>query len=160
ESAAERPGFTQMEFARSDFSRDFVQSEAEACLELASDTEGTVTPAVSYANPKHPPVAVYDVGSAAITYNVFDAPRDSDHAAALGLDLGHFILHAHNGRYFSLNDTYVNAYHPQVDTVLRFIAKVYRQGEADAVTLAPTPAGKDVTILMTHDVDFTRSIVN
>jgi peptidoglycan/xylan/chitin deacetylase (PgdA/CDA1 family) len=158
--ATEHPAFRTMEFTESDFSSDFARSDIEGKLDLGAGEFNSGSPGISYSKPKHPAVAVYDDGSVAITHNFFESEAGIGHAYALGLDLGHFILHAHNGRYFSTDDNYVNTYHPQIDTMLRFIAKVYRQGEPDAVLLSPTPQGKDVTILMTHDIDFTRSIVN
>lgn len=161
DTAVEQPMFYAMEFARSDFSSAFVQSDIEAQINLGSSVEPVSgTPGISYTSTKHPPVAVFNDGSAAITHNFYETENGTGHAYALGLDLGHFILQAHDGRHFNTADTYVNAYQPQIDTVLRFIAAVYRQGETDAVLLSPTPHGKDVTILMTHDIDFTRSIVN
>ncbi len=161
DAALENPGFYSMEFARSEFAEGFVQSDTEAQISLGSRVEPvSITPGISYSNPKHPPVAVYANGTAAITHNFFESEAGRGHAYALGVDFGHFILQAHNGRHFNTPETYVNAYQPQIDTVLRFLAAVYRQGEPDAVLVSPTPQGRDVTILMTHDVDFTRSIVN
>ena len=160
-NALENPLHHTLDFAASDFSADFAQSENESRVYLGSILEpDSGIPGIAYLEPKLPPVALYENGTAAITHNLFESPTGTGHAYALGIDLGHFILRAHNGRYFNAADTYVNAYQPKVDTFLRFIAKVYREGEANAVLLSPTPAGKDLTILMTHDIDFTRSIVN
>jgi peptidoglycan/xylan/chitin deacetylase (PgdA/CDA1 family) len=160
-SAVESPLHHTLDFARTEFSRDFVQSPAESHIYLESlRTPELGIPGIDYLDPKHPPVAVYEHGTAAITMNLFESAEGVGHAYAVGIDIGHFILRAHNGRYFNAADTYVNAYQPKVDTLLRFIAQVYREGESNALLLSPTPAGKEVTILMTHDIDFTPSIVN
>lgn len=162
EQAVEVANHHALQFQPSALIDSFVQETTEAQVYLGSVKEpDSGLPGISYQNPKHPPIAVYDDGSAAITYNFFETETGSTgRAYALGVDVGHFILRAHNGRLPDVADTYVNAYQPKIDTLLRFIAAVYRQGEPDAVLLSPTPHGKDVTILMTHDIDFARSIAN
>lgn len=103
-------------------------------------------------------LALFEDGSAAITHKAH--PSSSGHAYAFGFDIGHFVLRAYNGRFAKLADTYVNGFQPQVDTLLRLISLIYQQGEPDAVLLSPTPHGKRFTALLTHDVDFTRSVKN
>ncbi len=117
-------------------------------------------PGTSYSDLKLPAVALFDDGSAALTHNLYESDAGTGHAYAFGLDLGHFILRAENGRFFGSASTYVNGYQPQVDTFLRLLAAIYREGEPDAVVLAPTPHNKEFTALITHDIDFTRSMTN
>lgn len=108
-------------------------------------------------------IATFEDGTAAMTYRGPSANSEDEfagHAYAIGLDLGHFTMRAFNGRFSNLADTYVNAFQPQVDTWLRLMARIYQQGEPNAVTLSPTPQGRDFTALMTYDVDFTHSINN
>jgi peptidoglycan/xylan/chitin deacetylase (PgdA/CDA1 family) len=103
-------------------------------------------------------LALFEDGSAAITHKPH--PTSPGHAYAFGFDIGHFILRAYNGRFAKLADTYVNGFQPQVDTMLSLISLIYQQGEPNAVVLSPTPHGKRFTALLTHDVDFTKSIKN
>ena len=91
---------------------------------------------------------------------VQSSAEGTGHAYAIGNDFGHFILRAHNGRLNKRADTYVNAYQPKVDALLRFLAAVYQQGESNPILLSPTPDAKAVTVLMTHDIDFVVSLDN
>lgn len=159
--ASETPALTEMRFADDAFNRDFADSTAEAVISLR-DTGSSATglSGIRYLQPKHPPVATFNDGTAAITHNFYATDNGTGHAYALGLDLGHFILRANNGRFNNLADTYVNAYQPKVDTFLRFLRAVYLQGEDDSVLLSPAPDGKALSVLVTHDIDFTASIIN
>ncbi|MBA3980111.1 MAG: hypothetical protein C0462_05850 [Alcanivorax sp.] len=118
--------------------------------------EDTGLPGVHYLDPDEAPLARFNDGSGAILRKT----HGTGHAYAFGIDVGHYILRAHNGRFPNLSDTYVNAFQPQVDTLLRIIKAIYREGDPDAITLSPTPHGRDFTALVTHDVDFTRSMNN
>jgi len=152
---------TEIRFNALPFNTQFAATPAESIIGLGGTGEATTgLSGIRYLQPKHPPIASFTDGAAAITHNYFTANDRTGHAYALGIDLGHFILRAHNGRFNNLANNYVNSYQPKVDTFLRFIRAVYRQGESNAVLLSPTPAGKDVTVLMTHDIDFTASINN
>ncbi|SEO65495.1 polysaccharide deacetylase family protein [Aquisalimonas asiatica] len=119
-------------------------------------------PGVHYTDTAEPPIAVFgDDGRVAVTRKTHGGEgEDRGHAYAVGVDLGHYILRAHNGRFPMLSDTYVNAFQPQVDTVLRVLKNIYREGDPAAITLSPTPHGREFTALMTHDVDFTHSMDN
>jgi len=151
----------QLDFADTDFTHAFAASPVESRLYLGAIEESkSGLPGVSYHNPKRQALAVFEDGSAAITHNQFESATGTGHAYALGFDWGHFILQAHGGRAPNAADTYVNHYQPKLDTLLRFLAAVYQQGESNAVLLSPTPHGKDLTVLMSHDIDYTRSIVN
>jgi len=148
-------------FSEDPFNREFASRPEELAITLGtSDDHIDGLPAVSYAGPTLPPLAVYEDGSPAIVQNTHAAGGRTGRAVAIGIDLGHMILRAHNARLASADASYVNEYRPGMDTLLRLLAKIYREGENGAVLLSPTPHGKDVTILMTHDIDFTSSIEN
>lgn len=154
-----------VQFPVTELSSRFVFEPSEATVRLAPLPEtGIATrgmPGVSYSSPRRDPIAVYSDGSTAISHNFFSAAEgDMGHAYAIGFDIGHYVLRAHNGRLTGFSADYVNAYQPAVDTLLRFIATVYRQGEPDAVLLSAVPEGRSVTVLITHDVDYTRSLLN
>ena len=161
ESASEDPLHRTVEFAPSSLRAQFLESADDAVINLGSlKNPGSGMGGISYRTTKLPPIATYEDGSAAITQNVFTAEGREGHAYAVGVDWSHYFMRAHGGRAPDAVGSYVNAYHAGLDTVLRFIAAIYRQGENDAVLLSPTPSGKDLSILMTHDIDFTHSIVN
>lgn len=111
---------------------------------------------IAYQQPAQPALAVFDDGSAAIIQHALGRGR----AYAIGLDLGHFVLRAQNGRLGMASRQYVNHYEPTVDVLLRLIRKLYRAGEPDAVTLLSVPQNKSVSVLITHDIDFNRSMAH
>ncbi len=150
-----------LQFQSAPITANLIDEPVAATIRLGDPEEADDgMPGTSYSNLKLPAVALFDDGSAAITYNLYQSDAGTGHAYAFGLDLGHFILRAENGRFFGATSTYVNDYQPQVDTFLRLLAAIYREGEPDAVVLQPAPHNKDFTALLTHDIDFTRSMTN
>ena len=160
ETTEERRDLLAVDFDRTQFPADFFRDSVETNIRLASLVDPVPFPGVSYHNLKHPAVASYDDGSAAITHNFFNAGERIGHAYGIGFDFGHFILRAQNNRFFGLADTYVNDYQPKLDTLLRFLARVYTEGSRDAVQLLTTPFNREFTALITHDIDYTRSLEN
>ncbi len=110
---------------------------------------------VGYTSALHPLIKFED-GSAALTYK----PYGNGHAYALGIDIGNFFQRYLNGRGFDPNRGYVNTYDAGIDVFLRILHFIYTQAEPNAVTISPTAYGKSLTLVLTHDIDFTRSIVN
>lgn len=80
-------------------------------------------------------------------------------AYAVGIDLGAYIAKAYNGRQ-DLGRHYINAHEPGVDAFLRILRGMYRAAEPLAVTLNTVPFGKSASVIVTHDVDYTRSMEN
>lgn len=101
-------------------------------------------------------LARYEDGGAAIVLRRAGAGA----AVAFGFDLGRYIQGAQNNRDDEANRTYVNAFEPSVDTLLRFIAGFYRAYEPNAVTLHPAPDGMPLSVIVSHDVDYAGSLAN
>lgn len=110
-----------------------------------------------YLAPVQAPLAVYEDGAAAIVERVFDS---GGRACAFGFDLGLLLLKAHNRRLEGVSDDYANAYDPSADVPLRLLAALYRRGEPLAASLEPVPDAQRIALLVTHDVDYSRSIAN
>jgi hypothetical protein len=110
----------------------------------------------TYGQPTDPPLAAYEDGSAAITQKSIGKGK----AFAFGLDLGQYILKGHNGRQQSIARTFVNDYEPHADMLLRLIRNIYVSNQPSAVTIGTVPQGKDLAVVFTHDIDFTKSIHN
>ncbi len=106
-----------------------------------------------YTGVESPPVAFYDDSSAAITARTVG----HGHAYALGLDLGYLLGIGYNDRDETIGRAYVNGYEPTLDVLLRFLARVYVEGEPDAVTLGTVPNGKTLSVMFTHDIDYMRA---
>ena len=111
----------------------------------------------SYHDLSHPPLARYEDGAAAITARHYDS---GGRAYALGIDLGQLLLRGYNWRTSGIPDSYVNAYQPTLDVLLMLVAEIYRAGQSDAVTLHTVPDGRDLSVVLSHDVDYAKSIRN
>ena len=126
-------------------------------IKVGSKTDSRANPGLnSYVNPENPPIASYEDGSAAITFKAHGEGR----AYAIGIDLGQIMLKGYNFREEDIAEYYVNNYQPSLDALLRFIVKVYQEGEEDAVILGTVPDGKSLSVMLTHDVDYTKSLKN
>ncbi|HEY8106231.1 MAG TPA: polysaccharide deacetylase family protein, partial [Gemmatimonadales bacterium] len=108
-----------------------------------------------YTTPVEPPLATYDDGTAAITRRELDS---GGAAYAFGVDVGELLLIGQNNRDEFIARSYVNGYEPTLDVYLRLLAAMYVQGEPDAVTLGTVPQGRDLSVLVTHDVDYRYSL--
>ena len=102
------------------------------------------------------PLARFEDGTAAITQVAHGPGR----AYAIGLDLGFLLLKGYNNRGDELVKTFDNEFDPTLDVWLRLLKSMYRTAHEDAVTLGTVPFGKSLSVMMTHDVDFTQSIKN
>jgi hypothetical protein len=102
------------------------------------------------------PIARFEDGTAAIT-----ARRVGEgHAYAFGIDLGFALLTGYNNREQGVARSYVNAYEPALDVLLRLLRDIYREGEPAAVTLGSVPQGKPLATIITHDIDYGISLTN
>lgn len=110
----------------------------------------------SYVTPKHAPLALYNDGKPAIVYNKF---KDSE-VYAIGFDIGFYILKAYNRRMGNVAATYANGFESSVDNLLRLIRALYQRHEPRAVTLGTVPYARSLSVILTHDIDYSRSLEN
>ena len=131
---------------------------AEAEIRIAApDRPATQLGTHDYLDPADTPIATYEDGTAAIVERVFDS---GGRACAIGFDLGLVLLKAHNRRLEGVSRQYANGFDPSADIPIRLVAALYRAGEPHALTLEPVPEGRRLAALMTHDVDYAKSISN
>ncbi|HZS61178.1 MAG TPA: polysaccharide deacetylase family protein, partial [Gemmatimonadaceae bacterium] len=97
-------------------------------------------------------LAMFDDGTAAITVH--------GHAYALGVDLGALLETGYGGHDETLARGYDNGFEPTIDVWLRVIKKLYTESEPNAVTLGTVPDGKPLAVMITHDVDYAKSVDN
>jgi peptidoglycan/xylan/chitin deacetylase (PgdA/CDA1 family) len=109
-------------------------------------------PAYGYTHPVEPPLATFDDGTAAVTVH--------GHAYALGVDLGALLASGYGGHDETLARGYDNAFEPTIDVWLRILRRLYIDGEPNAVTLGTVPDGKPLAVMITHDIDYARSVDN
>lgn len=81
-------------------------------------------------------------------------------ACLLGVDLGSLAERAMNGRAESISRSYVNGYEPSLDSLFRWLRDLYVAGEPMPWLVSSVPAGREVSILFTHDIDFGHSVTN
>jgi hypothetical protein len=109
-----------------------------------------------YTQPTGAVLASYEDGTPALISRDTGAGR----TYALGLDIGALSLLGYNNRQEDVNTSYVNTFAPGMDVLYLWLKDVYQQQEPDAVILGTVPEGKRLSILLTHDIDFTQSINN
>lgn len=138
-----------------ELTREFTHEREKRVPFAAAKQPGTLAPTLSYLGAQQA-LARYDDGTAAMTAQA----TESGHAYAIGIDLGALILTGHNNREEGVARAYVNEFEPAIDVWLRLFRKIYEQDEPRAITLSPVPAGRPLSVILSHDVDYTRSIEN
>jgi Polysaccharide deacetylase len=108
--------------------------------------------AYGYTKPVEPPLATFDDGTAALTVH--------GRAYAFGVDLGALLAIGYGGHDESLARAYDNQFEPTIDVWLRILRRLYVEGEPNAITLGTVPDGKPIAVMITHDIDYTRSVDN
>lgn len=98
----------------------------------------------------------YPDGSVAVTAKDYDR----GHAYAIGIDLGALLLKGYNNRADGFTTSFDNRFDPTLDVWLRLLKGMYQAGEPNAVTIGTVPFGKSLSVMFTHDVDFTQSMAN
>ncbi len=109
-----------------------------------------------YTRPLNPPLAVFEDGTAAVTQKKFANGR----AYAFGLDLGFMLSKGYNNREEGIARSYANGFEPSLDVLLRLVKNIYLEANPDAVTLSTVPFGKSQAVIISHDIDYTRSLKN
>lgn len=134
-----------------------VADPREAWLPLGDAAgDGEAIGTYAYTSPREAPIATYEDGSAAIIHRQIGLGS----AYALGIDLGALLLKGYNNREEGLARSYVNEYEPMLDVLLRLLGDIYRKADDRAVILRPVPNGKDLAVIISHDIDYTRSLAN
>jgi peptidoglycan/xylan/chitin deacetylase (PgdA/CDA1 family) len=129
----------------------------EAVLSLGNRDKGTEAfGSYGYPGAEESALARYEDGQPAITEHAVGRGK----AYAFGFDLGALLIQAQNNREEGLSRSYVNDFEPTVDVLLRMIRAIYREGEPRAVTLGTVPFDRALSVILTHDIDYTRSLAN
>lgn len=120
---------------------------AEDEIVVSSAGEAHVS-SVGYAPGSARTLAVFDDGSVAAACRSVGGE-----ACVLGVDLGSLAQRSMNGRAGSLARSYVNGYDPSLDVLFRWLKDRYVAGEPHPWLISTTPAGREVSILFSHDID-------
>ena len=110
----------------------------------------------SYIQNRQPPLATYEDGTVAITQKSYGRGR----AYAIGVDLGFLLSRGYNNRAEEFARSYVNRFEPSLDVLLGLVKAIYQLGEPNAVSIGTVPSGKSLSVLLTHDIDYTKSMEN
>ena len=136
---------------------EFVEPEERFIRVAVQEDRKGVRGTYAYLAPKNAPLATYEDGRAAITQKPYAEGR----AFALGMDVGYLLLQGYNVRQDRvLAATYANGYEPSLDVLLRLLKRIYEEREPRAATLATVPQGRPLAVVLTHDVDYSRSVGN
>lgn len=142
------PGFAE--------TRDFADKELIA-IKIGSETDYAANSgANSYMGVKGDVLGTYENGDAAIIAADYGAGR----TYALGVDLGQLLAKGYNRRQVDISDSYANRYRPTLDALLILMENIYRQNEPQAVTLGTVPDGQELSFILSHDVDYSKSLKN
>lgn len=101
-------------------------------------------------------IASYENGDAAIIARDYGSGR----AYALGIDPGQIMAKGYNRRQEDIADSYANAYRPTIDAFLILLENIYQQNEDKAVTIGTVPDGKDLSVILSYDIDYSKSLKN
>ncbi len=144
---------TQLLFSAADAATSNFTDPDEKTLKIGS-AKNPALGAYSYVAQSANTIATYQDGTPAILRNAAGT------AYALGFDIGYFLQKGYNNRQQDIATSYVNAYEPTLDVMLRFLKNVYIKGQQSGVTLWTVPHGKALTVQLTHDIDYTKSLLN
>jgi peptidoglycan/xylan/chitin deacetylase (PgdA/CDA1 family) len=81
-------------------------------------------------------------------------------ACLMGVDLGAMATRSVDGRGEEAARFYVNQYEPGLDVMVNWVRDLYVAGEPMPWLIDTAPTGHEVSIVLTHDIDYTRSVVN
>ena len=126
----------------------------EPTIEFAS--AGQPRGSYGFTDPAGTVLAHYDDGTPALISHAVGDGR----TYAFGLDIGAFSLLGHNNRQEGINTNYANRFQPGMDSLYLLLRDIYLEREPDAVLLATVPDGKSLSVVLTHDIDYTHSIEN
>ena len=121
--------------------------------ELFKESEGTY----GYSGLMGNPLMVYPNGQAFLTERDY---AGGGKAYAFGINVGYFAMVCEDARSMQANRTYVNSYEPTLDVLIRIIKNIYTSSSKTAVTLGTVQDNKKLTVCITHDVDYSRSMIN
>lgn len=78
---------------------------------------------------------------------------------AINFDLGEFLAKSYSMEAAEYNITSggIDNYDPSVDTVMRWLRKIYTESEPDAVTIGTVPFNKKFSTIFSHDIDYRLS---
>lgn len=136
---------------------DFIEDINEATLKIGNfPTISESFTSFGYEKTYYPPIAVYEDGTAAIIRNLFS----NGVCYAFGFDLGRLAVTAHANLDPQIQRTYVNYFEPTLDVLFCMIKRIYLENADYAILSGMVPENKKVPILITHDIDYTKSIDN
>lgn len=110
----------------------------------------------AYLQPEYKPLARYEDGQPAIVQKLYN----NGLALAIGIDLGHFTLVSHFNYDASFQRSVANGFEPTLDMFYRMIREVYLLFADQPIVLGMVPDNKQVSIVITHDVDTKDAVPN
>lgn len=133
----------------------FIEDINEAKLRIGNFniTKENIT-TFGYEETAYQPIGVFEDGSAAIIRSLYN----NGACYAFGFDLGFLTIFAHANLDPQIQRTYVNDFEPTLDVLYRMIKSIYVEYADFPVLPGMVPENKKVAILISHDIDYTKSI--
>ena len=148
----------RMRFTNQEAQRHAFDDANEQELSLGNRTKSPkALGTLSYTLTDGDSLAQYEDGSAAMVSKSFPS---GGAAIAIGVDFGDYMLRGYNNRADLFYRSYVNGFEPASDVLLRWLRDQYMRYEPLAVSLGTVPQGRDLSVIITHDIDYQRSISN
>lgn len=158
-------GFSDTQLSKKHHTLSLTEEGKTLFPELTDEVEQTIR----YANPKVYKTSVttnefkgaghslmnFEDGSSFLCTNNFGKGK----AYAIGMDLGTLVMRYANARGFEGYHKYANTFSPGMDVFFSMIRSIHNEAVPEGVYLKTVPWNYKLNVLITHDVDFTRSIV-
>jgi Polysaccharide deacetylase len=146
----------EVRFDHQNAERFGLRDPRELTLTIGNQDKTEVFGSYGYTGVTGTTLASFEDGQAAITEHRVGTGR----AYALGVDLGELLMQAYNYREEAFGRAYVNEFEPTIDVLMRVLKDIYRTGEPQAATLGTVPFNRPLSVMITHDIDYTRSLNN
>ncbi|HEY2379612.1 MAG TPA: polysaccharide deacetylase family protein [Terriglobia bacterium] len=91
---------------------------------------------------------------------VFENRWGNGTTLVFSFDLGTLSYLAHAGRDESIERPYINGFVSILDPLIALVKRAYRDGDRSAITFGTVPDDRQLAVLMTHDVDYAKSVPN
>lgn len=109
----------------------------------------------SYLYTSNTPLAYYEDNTVAVSFKDFGAGK----AYAFGLDLGFFIQRGYNNNNsVPLTNVSLDGFEPSIDAMLMVLKSIYHLNCRQAVSIGTAPAGKNMALVLTHNVDTRKKL--
>ncbi|MEI6242563.1 MAG: beta-galactosidase trimerization domain-containing protein [Chlamydiota bacterium] len=141
-------------FNKHKYTRSFLHAnEQEISFANKKDPDSLLT-ATSFSYTTAKPIAFYEDNTAAIIQKTYGKGS----VFFFGLDVGFFLNKSYNNRQSADPNLSFKDFSPKVDVFLRLLKEIYVDNDPTAITFGSVPYHRAVSVIITHDIDSTKSL--